>query len=251
MRLNNTIISAALITLMTAATATHASAGDLVSGVSNTLGGGGGGGGGGLASAHVNANVGGLNAKADAKVGSSTSVTASVGTTRTSKVVDADVKANLGTAKGGLSAKARADIAHTIQVRASVLSNKRLLALCINVGATGCGHASRSHQLALIKAKVNGLSGQRLVTACVAIGGGCGARLASGGGNGGGGNGGGNGGGSGGNGGGSGNGHGSGPLLASAGNDKDRDVILTCRTVLSNPVRYERGMVKLCRQMAQ
>ncbi|WP_421695488.1 hypothetical protein [Aestuariivirga sp.] len=226
---------------MTAALSTQSPAGDLLSGVSSTLGGTGAGvGKGSVASAHVDANVGGISAKADAKVG-----------TPSGKLLDANVKANVGTAPQSLNAKAKAEIGRKIEARAAVLSNKRLLALCVNVGANGCGHATRTRQLALIKAKVNGLSGQRLATACVAIGGGCGGTLASGGGgNGGGGNGGGGTGG-GGNGGGSGNGGGTGNMLASAGSDKDRDVQITCRSVLSNPVRYELGMVKLCRKLTQ
>jgi hypothetical protein len=204
MRLNNIMKLAALIPLATVAISTSPFAGDLLSGTASTLGNN-------LAAVHVDTNVVGDAAKADV---------------------------NLGT-QGTLNSKAKVDLARTIHARASLLNNKRLLALCINVGAQGCGSASRTKQLALIQAKVDGLSGQRLVDACVAVGGGCGMALASGGG-------------------GTGGGGntvttrgGTGSMLASSGSSKDRDVKFTCRSVLSNPVRYETGLVKLCRQMAQ
>ena len=234
MRLHNMLTSAALVTLMMAAISTHSAAGDLLSGVSSTLGGTLGGtsagtGGGSLASVHADANLGGVSAKADAKLGTSSG-----------KLLDAGVNAKLGHAPKSLNAKAKAEVSRKITARASVLSGKRLLALCVNVGASGCGHAPRTKQLALIKARLNSLSGQRLVDACVSIGGGCGGSLASGG----------NGSGGGGNGGG-GHGGSKGTMLASAGSGKDRDVQITCRSVLSNPVRYEMGMVKLCRKLTQ
>jgi hypothetical protein len=233
MRLKDMMTSAALfaVTAMALPAVTHA--GGLLD-VDATVGGGS------LASAKVNADLGGVGANVNARVGTSTSVNAAVGTT-TGTVVGSTVNATLGSVSGVTGATARADVANIIHARARVLGPKRLLTLCITVGAKGCAGASRSRQLALIDAKVGALSGKQLVSACVSVGGGCGGEPAAavkppaGNGNG------------------SGASSGSkGVNLASASDrDKDRDMRITCRSVLASPARYESGLVMLCRKIGQ
>ncbi len=242
MRLMHLMTSAALFALTATVLPDISTAGDLLSGTAGI-------GGGSLADAHVNANVGGLNAQVGAKVGSTTNVTAAVGTeARPGNVVDARIDANLG-ASSLSSPAARAGAAKTVAVRAEVLSPRRLLTLCINVGGKGCSGASRHQQLAIVKAKLRLLTGAELVSACVAVGGGCGG--AGNGGGGGGNPGGGNGGGGGSGGSGSGSGGGSTGLNLASADTKDRDTVITCRSILASPARYDTGLVTLCRKVVQ
>lgn len=237
MRLTQMMASAALIALAaTALPAAHA--GGLLD-VDATVGGG---------SANVNANVGSIGAKVNASVGGTTRVDATVGT-RTGTVVGSTVKANLGSTSTASGATARADVADTIHAKARLLGPKRLLKLCVTVGAKGCEGASRNRQLALVDAKVGTMSSEQLASACVAVGGGCGGEPASaapppatsppas-------------------------SGSGAGkvaapaskglkPVALAAGPDKDRDMRITCRSVLASPARFETGLVKLCRKIGQ
>lgn len=256
MRVTRMMASAALITLMAAALPANASAGDLLSGVGARagakLGGGsigsvsgdvnvGGisagagaavGGSSGGVNAKVNASAGGVNAKVNAAAGSSTTATAAVGTV-TGKVLDSSVNAAVGTAPriGGSTGKAK--LASTVEAKARLLSAQRLLTLCVTVGAKGCESASRSRQLALIKARLGSLSGRQLLSACVAVGGGCG------------------------NGGGrpgpvaGGSGAKAVNLANASGSDRDREMRISCRRVISQSARYEAGLVQLCRKMLQ
>ncbi len=189
-----------------------------------------------LASVDVGANVGGIYGDVDAKVGSTATATAGLGTT-----TGTTVKTSLGSLR---NATVRAEALGVVHARARLLSQKQLLKLCITVGARGCGGASRSHQLSLIDARLDALSPQQLASACVAVGGSCGAAAGP-------------------SGSGSGSGAGSGSAsgagagvatarLASAeGSGRDHDTRVTCRSILASPARYETGLVKLCRKIAQ
>lgn len=243
MRFRHMMASAALVALVATAYPASSEAGEILSGVTGTLGGGGN-----LATAKVDAQVGGVNANVDAKVGSTTTATATVGTSSGTAPL---ATAKIGTTSAPLSATARATVTHQITARAQALGPKNLLRLCLAVGAKGCDGATRSHQLALIKAKLGNLSGGQLASACVSVGGNCGAALASSGGSGGGGSGSGSGGG--GSGGGTGTGGSSvdGHPVNVASSNSDRDMRITCRSVLASPARYESGLVKLCRKIGQ
>jgi len=224
MRLTFVMTSAALIALTatTLPAATHA--GGLLD-VSATLGGGS------LASANVNANVGGIGADVDARLG-----------TTTGTVVGSTVKASLAAPTSLTGVAARADIAKTLHAKARVLGPKQLLALCIRVGAKGCDAATRQRQLALIDARAAALSGQQLANACVSVGGACGgaspgaiAPPAAGSG--------------------SASSAASGrkdiTLASASDSDRDRAMRLSCRSVLANPARYEAGLAMLCRKIGQ
>ena len=63
---------------------------------------------------------------------------------------------------------------NNIDTRLSVLSDKKLLKLCLSVGASGCGDASRAKRISLIDARLKLLSGKKLLALCVSIGGSCG-----------------------------------------------------------------------------
>lgn len=279
MRLMHMMTSAALFALTASALPSTAFSGDVLSGVGGAPGSAGGGiasatadvnvgGGGSVATVSGSANVGGLNANVGANVGSTTSATANIGTT-TGNVISTkavDVKADVSLGKpakplGGTAAKA--SVAGKIEARAKLLSPRSLLKLCITVGAKGCDGASRDRQIALIKARIGKLSGRQLASACVSVGGsGCGASLTD---PGGGGTGGGGTGGGGGstpvNTGGGGSTPGTGTdggkagvavsLASASGSDKEREMRITCRSVLGQPGRYETGLVKLCRKMLQ
>lgn len=224
MRLTLVMTSAALIALAATALPAATHAGGLLD-VNATVGGGS------LASANVNANVAGLGADVDARVG-----------TTTGTVVGSTVNASLGTPTSLAGATARADVARTLHAKARVLGPKRLLALCITVGAKGCGGASRDRQLALIDARARVLSGQQLASACVSVGGACGGASpgaikppAAGSGSPS-----------------SSSSGGKGITLASASeSDRDRAMRITCRSVLASPARYEAGLVMLCRKIGQ
>lgn len=229
MRLTQTMASAALIALTATVLPASPQAGGRVD-VNASLGGGS------LATADVNVDAGRIGA--DARVGASTTTTASIGTT-TGTGMGSSV-----TARVGEGATVRADALDAVRARARVQGPKRLLKLCITVGAKGCDGASRSQQLALIDARLGSLSGQQLASACASVGGGCDAAPA---------------------------GSGAGPAapgtgvalrrtsssagkttLAGAADDaRDRDQRITCRSILANPARYETGLVKLCRKIGQ
>lgn len=227
MRLTHMMASAALFALTAALPASAMAGGLLDADVSL--------GGGNLASIDVGANVGGIHGDVDAKVGSTTTATAAVGTTTGTTVK---------TSVGGLrNAAVRAEALGVVHAKARLLSQKQLLKLCVTVGARGCGGASRSQQLSLVDARLNALTPQQLARACVAVGGSCGAAPAASGGSG--------------NGAGSGASTGSGGAVANArlasaeDSGRDRDTRITCRSILASPARYETGLVKLCRKIAQ
>lgn len=222
MRLTFVMTSAALIALTATTFPAATQAGGLLD-VSATVDGGS------LASAKVNADLGGIGADVDARVG-----------TTTGTVVGSTVTASVGPASTLAGTTARADIARTLHAKARVLGPRQLLALCIRVGAKGCDGASRPRQLALIDARAGALTGQQLASACVSVGGACGGASpasikppAAG-----------------------------SPSSASSGrkditlasaseSDKDRAMRISCRSVLANPARYEAGLAMLCRKIGQ
>lgn len=80
-----------------------------------------------LASVDVGANVGGIHGDVDAKVGSTATATAGLGTT-----TGTTVKTSLGSLR---NATVRAEALGVVHARARLLSQKQLLKLCITVGA--------------------------------------------------------------------------------------------------------------------
>lgn len=218
MRLPLAFGSAALIALMVTADPHSSLAGGLVSGATGS----------------VSGAVGGVSAGVGASVGSG-GVSAGAGVS-----VSSGISATIG-ATGTLSAAVKAELAGDIRLRARALGPKRLLALCLSVGAHGCAGASRARQLALIDARLKLLSGKRLARLCVSVGSSCGG--ASGNGSAGGIPGAGSGGG----------------VIADAGSNSgaqarrsaggDAEMKLTCRKVLRSADRYEAGLVKLCHEL--
>lgn len=216
MRLSHAMASGAMLALMLTLHPQPSMAGELLSGVSTTVGG---------VTGGLTAG-GGTGVTAQAGVGGSASI--SVGGTG-----DGNVKPGSLTT-GTVSASLRASLSEDIRMRARLLGKSRLLRLCVAVGAQGCSGASQARQLALVNARLKFLTPRQLASACVAVGGSCG-RNAIGGGNGG--------------GGGSGNAGGGSALANADGGNGDHDMRLTCRSVLTSPVRYEKGLVKLCRKL--
>ena len=128
-----------------------------------------------------------------------------------------------------------------IKAKITALSTKDLLKVCVGIGGGGgCNTGSRSKLLGLIDTRLGVLSGKQLVSLCLNIGSsGCGI---VGGGTGGG------GGGPGGKGGG-GKGGGGAILPAALAGMSDSEIAVRqrqCKSVLAQPVFYERNLVQLC-----
>ena len=220
MRLKHMMTSAALfaVTAMALPAATHA--GGLLD-VDATVGGGS------LASAKVDANLGGIGANVNARVGTSTSVNAAVGTT-TGTVVGSTVNASLGSVSGVTGATA-GPMLPTSSMPGPACWDRSGFSPCASPWVPRDARRLAQPPARPHRRQGGVLSGKQLVSACVSVGGGCGGEPAAavkppaG----------------------SGNGSGAssglkGINLASASErDKDRDVQITCRKRLRVPVRYE------------
>ena len=94
----------------------------------------------------------------------------------TSNVANTTTTLGITNKKGVLSLDARSDLTNSLMAKARVLSPKALAKLCLSAGGSkkSCGSGNRPQILGLIDVKLDVLSDKRLLGLCVGVGAGCG-----------------------------------------------------------------------------